>query len=229
MQSLAERLDAYMIKAVREGKERSRAGATPTPTTRQRLQRFVRGVLDASRPNPFLVDFHAFVTSLARLGAISSLSQLVLKADRAGGAGHLSGRRVVGFQPRRSGQSPAGRLGDQALAACGNGSRAAGRPRKQIGRMGARSCSPRARLLALRRAHPQLFSAGDYQPLEVVGERSQHLCAFARNYGGLSLVVAVPRLVYQLHRGRRDRRLERCRNQAPAQRCVAGCLYPAPA
>ena len=36
-------------------------------------------MLDASRTNPFLVEFHSFVMSLARLGAISSLSQLVLK------------------------------------------------------------------------------------------------------------------------------------------------------
>ena len=36
-------------------------------------------VLDASRTNPFLAEFHAFVESLARPGAIASLAQLVLK------------------------------------------------------------------------------------------------------------------------------------------------------
>lgn len=57
------------------------------------------------------------------------------------------------------------------------------------------------RLLALRLTHPKLFATGDYQPLEAAGERSDHLCAFSRSHRSLRLVVAVPRLVYQLYRG----------------------------
>jgi (1->4)-alpha-D-glucan 1-alpha-D-glucosylmutase len=57
------------------------------------------------------------------------------------------------------------------------------------------------KLLEWRRSHPDLFAEADYQPLEVTGERSAHLCAFARNRGGASLIVAVPRLVYALYRG----------------------------
>ena len=54
------------------------------------------------------------------------------------------------------------------------------------------------RLLALRRAHPELFAIGSYQPIEVSGKRGQHLCAFTRDQAGLMLVVVVPRLMYQL-------------------------------
>src|SRR5204862_2313201 len=43
------------------------------------LTQFVRGVLNASRPSPFLADFHGFMLSLVRHAGISSLSQLVLK------------------------------------------------------------------------------------------------------------------------------------------------------
>ena len=50
------------------------------------------------------------------------------EADRAGGAGHLSGRRIVGFQPRRPRQPPAGRLGRAPGAARRGGRRLAGRP-----------------------------------------------------------------------------------------------------
>lgn len=57
------------------------------------------------------------------------------------------------------------------------------------------------RLLEWRRSHPDLFAEADYQPLEVTGERSAHLCAFSRNRGGASLIVAVPPLVYALCRG----------------------------
>ena len=55
------------------------------------------------------------------------------------------------------------------------------------------------RLLELRRRHPALFAEGDYQPIEVEGERSTHICAFARNRGDETIVVAVPRLVHQLY------------------------------
>src|SRR5207248_2707496 len=54
-------------------------------------------------------------------------------------------------------------------------------------------------LLALRRAHPELFAAGDYRPLEIGdGSNADRLCAFARSHDGATLVVAVPRLTWGL-------------------------------
>src|SRR6202140_4243796 len=67
-----------MIKAVREGKQQS-SWSNPNTAYEAALQRFVQTVLDATRANPFLVEFHAFGETLGRLGAIASLSQLVLK------------------------------------------------------------------------------------------------------------------------------------------------------
>src|SRR6266446_1155641 len=78
MRDFAERLESYMIKAVREGKEQS-SWSNPNAGYEAALQRFVHNALDASRPNLFLADVHDLVASLAPLGAISSLSQLVLK------------------------------------------------------------------------------------------------------------------------------------------------------
>lgn len=75
---LAERIEAYMIKAVREGKQKS-SWSNPNTAYEAALQRFVQTVLDATRANPFLVEFHGFGETLGRLGAIASLSQLVLK------------------------------------------------------------------------------------------------------------------------------------------------------
>ena len=78
MAALAERLEAYMVKAVREAKEQS-SWSNPNADYEAAVRRFVRGALDASRPNPFLAEFHGFVASLARPAAITSLAQLVLK------------------------------------------------------------------------------------------------------------------------------------------------------
>src|SRR3954451_14289761 len=75
---LAERIEAAMIKSVREGKEHS-SWSYPDDNYEAGVTRFLRGALDATRPNPFLADLSAFVAPLARPAAIASLSQLVLK------------------------------------------------------------------------------------------------------------------------------------------------------
>jgi len=58
-----------------------------------------------------------------------------------------------------------------------------------------------ARLLGLRRDHPELFASGDYHAVEIGdGRNADRLCAFARQYAGEALTVAVPRLTYSLFR-----------------------------
>jgi (1->4)-alpha-D-glucan 1-alpha-D-glucosylmutase len=199
MRNLGERLEAYMIKAVREGKQQS-SWSNPNVAYEAALQRFVQTVLDATRPNPFLVEFHAFVESLARLGAISSLSQLVLKLTVPGlpdiyQGGELwdfslvdpDNRRPVDWSVRRT------LLGEVSGASPADLS--------QNWRDGREKIFVAYKLLKLRRMQPKLFAGGDYQPLEVEGEASGHLCAFSRKSGDKALIVAVPRLVYGLYRG----------------------------
>jgi len=199
VKGLAERLEAYMIKAVREGKQQS-SWSNPNVAYEAALQRFVQTVLDATRPNPFLVEFHAFVEPLARLAAISSLSQLVLKLTVPGVPDIYQGgelwdfnlvdpdnRRPVDWDVRRAlleevtGASPA------ELAQKWQD----GREKMFVAR----------KLLELRRMRPELFAAGDYQPLDAEGEASDYLCAFVRKRGDEALVVAVPRLVHRLYQG----------------------------
>jgi (1->4)-alpha-D-glucan 1-alpha-D-glucosylmutase len=196
---LGERIEAYMIKAVREGKQQS-SWSYPNTAYEAALQHFVRAVLDASRRSPFLTEFHAFVTSLARLGAVASLSQLVLKLTVPGVPDIYQGgelwdyslvdpdnRRPVDWNIRQRLLEEVGAVSVANLA-----------ERWQDGR---EKLFVARRLLEWRRSHPDLFAEADYQPLEVEGDRSGHLCAFARNRGGASLIVAVPRLVYALYRG----------------------------
>jgi (1->4)-alpha-D-glucan 1-alpha-D-glucosylmutase len=52
--------------------------------------------------------------------------------------------------------------------------------------------------LRCRRAHPGLFSAGSYSPLEAVGPQAEHVFSFARSHGECAALVAVPRLVAKL-------------------------------
>src|SRR5262249_6446198 len=57
-----------------------------------------------------------------------------------------------------------------------------------------------SRLLQFRRAHPALFSEGEYIPVRVSGTHSNHIIAFARRFHDEWCVVAVPRLCASLTR-----------------------------
>jgi (1->4)-alpha-D-glucan 1-alpha-D-glucosylmutase len=199
VESLAERLDAYMIKAVRERKLAT-SWSNPNAEYETALSRYVRAVLDPSRGNPFLAEFSGFVNATARAAAITSLAQLALKLTVPGVPDIYQGgelwdfslvdpdnRRPVDWETRRRLLALTEAARPQELAREWHD----GREKLFLTRC----------LLSLRRRHPDLFAAGDYQPLEVSGGSSQHLCAFSRSHQGLTLVVAVPRLVHQLHRG----------------------------
>ena len=195
--ALAERLCAYMIKAVREAKEQS-SWSNPNAAYEAGVQRFVRGVLDASRINPFLARFHGFFMSLARPGAISSLSQLVLKLTVPGvpdiyQGGELWDFNLVDPDNRRAiDWTSRNRL--LAMVSAGSLTDLGGRCED-----GREKIFVIHRLLRLRRSHPELFAEADYRPLEVEGECGNHLCAFIRSRGDQALAVAVPRLVGRLY------------------------------
>ena len=196
---LAERIEMAMIKSVREGKEQS-SWSYPNLAYEAGLARFVGGVLDAARSNPFLADFAGFVAMLARPAAIASLAQLVLKLTVPGVPDLYQGgelwdfslvdpdnRRPVDFALRQ-------RL---AEAICGATPGDLARDWQD----GREKLFVAARLLGLRRDHPAVFASGDYQPLEVSeGRNAERICAFARHHAGAALVVAVPRLAYGLFR-----------------------------
>ena len=196
---LTERIAAAMIKSVREGKEQS-SWSYPNLDYEAGLTRFVHGVLDASYANPFLSNFAEFIGSLARPAAIASLAQLVLKLTVPGVPDIYQGgelwdfslvdpdnRRPLDFAQRR-------KLLDEI----------SGISAAQLGERwhdGREKLFVAARLLALRRDHPELFAAGDYQPLGIEeGRNSDRLCAFVRRDRDKALVVVAPHLTYGLFR-----------------------------
>jgi (1->4)-alpha-D-glucan 1-alpha-D-glucosylmutase len=198
MQNLRERFEEYIVKAAREAKEET-SWSNPNAVYEAALTRFVSTVLDAARPNPFLTEFHAFVETLARPAAIASLSQLVLKLTAPGVPDIYQGgelwdfnlvdpdnRRPVDWACRRAILDVGDALTPGDVA--------------QNWRQGWEKLFVTRRLLELRRALPDLFAAGDYRPLDVSGDRSQHICAFARAGGEVAIAVAAPRLVWGLYR-----------------------------
>ncbi|MGO8916795.1 MAG: malto-oligosyltrehalose synthase [Stellaceae bacterium] len=96
LEAFAARVQATMIKAAREAKERS-SWSNPNAAYEAVLARFVAGALDGSRPNPFLADMHGFVTGLARPGAINSLAQTLVKLAAPGVADTYQGGELWDF------------------------------------------------------------------------------------------------------------------------------------
>jgi (1->4)-alpha-D-glucan 1-alpha-D-glucosylmutase len=200
VKTLAERIAAYMVKAVREGKEES-GWSNPNADYEAALDRFVSTVLDASRANAFLTDFHGFIAPVARLSAISSLSQLAVKLTAPGVPDIYQGCELWDFSlvDPDNRRPPDWRLRSELLDAISNGGPSHLNGGWQDGRAKIFLAS---RLLRLRAQYPALFAEGEYLPLSATGGRGDdHLCAFARQHDGAVLVVAVPRLVYRLYQG----------------------------
>jgi len=200
MKAFAERISAYMTKAVREGKEES-SWSNPNEAYEAALGRFIAAVLDASRPNAFIADFHSFIETIARPAAIASLAQTALKLTAPGVPDTYQGcelwdfslvdpdnRRLPDWDRRRKLLPIVVQAEPASLVA--------------EWRDGREKLFLTTRLLRLRAEHPALFAQGEYQPLYAEGGRAdEHLCAFARRHGTTTLVMAVPRLVHRLQRG----------------------------
>ncbi len=193
MPAFAERMVAFMQKALREGKERS-SWTHPDAAYEEAVSRFIHGVLAVSSTNAFPADFAGFVESVARFGAINSLAQTLLKLTIPGVPDIYRGadlwdaslvdpdnRRPVDYAQRRRVLAEI----DGAMAADLRAGWRDGREKLFLIQ----------RLLGLRGRQPELFEKGDYQPLTATGRLANHVCAFARKLDGRRLVVVVPRLL----------------------------------
>jgi (1->4)-alpha-D-glucan 1-alpha-D-glucosylmutase len=191
-----DRLKQYMTKALREGKTHT-SWVDINEEYEARVMSFLES-LYASKE--FLSDFAGFQKKVAYYGALSSLSQLVLKAASPGLPDFYRGsetwdlsladpdnRRPVDF-PRLI-ETLKGLEQDPDLHNL--------LKHWEDGRI--KTCVT-WKLLELRREQPDLFLNGEYIPLRVTGARADHVIAFARHLHDQWCIVAVPRLCVSLTR-----------------------------
>ena len=203
---LVRRVQAYMEKATHEAKVRT-SWVNPNGPYDHAVRDFVAKILELRKDNRFLADFRQFHEAIVDAGLYTSLSQLTLKLMSPGVPDIYQGqelwnlslvdpdnRRPVDYAPRKW------LLGELTAAL------AAG-PQRQLELARELARNPRdsrlklfvtSQLLKFRRDQPALFSSGTYQPLEVVGPKAKHLCAFAWRSEGQSALVIVPRLIASL-------------------------------
>jgi len=210
MSSFAERVAAFMQKAMREAKERS-SWDNPDAAYEAALERFVRETLEPSNTNAFPEQIARWVRRLARLGAINSLGQTLLRLTipgvpdtyRGSEAWDLSlvdpdNRRPVDYALRQ-----------RLLELAERTSQAVADPERRAPALRALAhdwSDGREKLyllravLSFRREHAVLFREGSYVPLTVEGPHAEHVCAFMREHAGERAVVIVPRLLAKLTR-----------------------------
>lgn len=190
--SLIERLQAYMTKAGREAK-RSTSWINPNADYEAAVNDFIAQLLNNPERNAFLRDFTSFVATIAFFGRVNSLVTTVLKITSPGVPDFYQGTELPVFtlvDPDNRAQV------DFAAAAAHLESLANVLDVRALfdGSEGVRAkLYVTAKLLQFRAADVALFALGSYQPLQVEGEKKDHVFAFVRSHEGRSCVVIVPR------------------------------------
>jgi len=192
----SDRFKQYVIKALREGKAH-----TSWIDIDEDYERKALSFIDSLYSNrSFLRNFARLQKEVAYFGALSSLSQLVLKATSPGIPDFYRGTETWDFSladPDNRRPVDFGLLKEmmQDLTERAN-------PRRLLKQWpdGRIKMYLTAKLLQFRRRHPRLFDEGEYIPLRVTGARADHVIAFARRFQNDWCLVAVPRLCASLTR-----------------------------
>ncbi|HSD59808.1 MAG TPA: malto-oligosyltrehalose synthase [Burkholderiales bacterium] len=203
LEAFRARIEAYMLKAVREAKVHS-SWINPNPDYEGALARFIGAILGSTERNLFLADFVPAQRRIARFGLYNSLSATLVKIASPGVPDIYQGteiwdlslvdpdnRRPVDYARR-------GALLEELEALVASaGEELPARARGMLEDMedGRTKLYVIWRALQARRQHPRLYQDGGYLPLAVSGARSEHVCAFARVQGDAAAVVVVPRLL----------------------------------
>jgi len=204
-----ERLSNHMRKAIRESKTHSH-WTEPNLPYEAATEGFIHALLSDSKDNSFLHDFMLFQRKVAFFGLFNSLAQVALKLTAPGVPDVYQGtelwdynmvdpdnRRPVDYEKRRR------MLADMRRKVSEEGVEISGfiRGLLQNHQNGQIKMYLVWRILQMRRRQRSLFERGAYLPIEVVGAKREHLCAFERRSADGSIVTLAARLVSTLSQG----------------------------
>lgn len=210
--ALVERLVDYMRKATKEAK-RLTSWISPNREYDEGVARFVRDTLQSATSTRFLNDFLPFARRLAELGAINSLSQVVIKIGSPGVPDFYQGselwdlnlvdpdnRRPVDFEPRQA-------TLDEILCTLDNLQNCPDKSKCGVARDllerwpdGKIKMHVTAASLRYRTRHQALFLDGTYEPLQVLGMHASSAVAFARGLGDQIAIIVAARLTARIDR-----------------------------
>jgi (1->4)-alpha-D-glucan 1-alpha-D-glucosylmutase len=199
--SFRERMQAYALKAAREGKQET-SWLNPHAAYEAGLRTFIERILDRSTSAEFLGSLETLARRVSLLGALNSLSQITLKATIPGVPDFYQGtefwdlslvdpdnRRPVDFKAR--------------AAVLGSTAAPDWKDLVQNWSNGHLKLAWTRRLLKLRTEFAEMFADGDYAPLRVTGAHRQHIIAFARRRGRDAAITAVAKSLAPFSQGGR--------------------------
>jgi (1->4)-alpha-D-glucan 1-alpha-D-glucosylmutase len=195
------RMQAYALKAAREGKQET-SWLNPNQAYEAGLRTFLERILDRSASAEFINSLETLAQRVALLGALNSLSQITLKATMPGVPDFYQGtefwdlslvdpdnRRPVDFAERAAVLASMETPDWESLA--------------QHWPNGHIKLAWTRHLLKLRTELAGVFTRGDYQPLQISGPHRDHVIAFARRHGRDAAVIAVAKSFAPMSQGGR--------------------------
>jgi (1->4)-alpha-D-glucan 1-alpha-D-glucosylmutase len=199
--ALCERMQAYAVKAAREGKQET-SWLNPDEAYEAGLQTFIARILDRSISAEFVASLENMAQRVALLGALNSLGQITLKATMPGMPDFYQGtefwdlslvdpdnRRPVDFANRAAVLASIEKPDWQDLA--------------QHWPDGHIKLAWTRHLLKLRTELAEVFARGDYEPLEVSGPHRDHIIAFIRRRGRNAAITVVAKSFVPFSQGGR--------------------------
>jgi (1->4)-alpha-D-glucan 1-alpha-D-glucosylmutase len=200
--SFVERIQAYALKAAREGKEET-SWLNPNAAYESGLRDFIARILDPSLSAEFMESLNGLARRVSLLGALNSLSQLTLKATMPGVPDFYQGteswdlslvdpdnRRPVDFSARAAVLKFTEEPDWPSLVS-----------NWQNGHV---KLAWTRRLLKLRAELADVFTYGEYVPLGVNGRDSDHVVAFARRHGKEAAITIIGRCFERFSEGGRS-------------------------
>ncbi|MGA3172107.1 MAG: malto-oligosyltrehalose synthase [Chthoniobacteraceae bacterium] len=186
------RIQKYMAKAIKEAKVNS-SWIQPNENWDNAVREFIAAILDTKKRNSFLDVFQPIAEEIAQIGAINSLSQLLIKLTAPGVPDIYQGdeiwdlslvdpdnRRAVDYEKRRQMLREVRRDSPEEMMA--------------NWRDGRIKMFLTQKMLTYRREHFELFAKGEYLPVQSTGAYAESVFAYARRYEGLMLLVIAPRV-----------------------------------
>jgi len=198
--TFCERIQNYMLKAMREAKQNT-SWINRNTEYETAVTSFVQALLSDGAENHFLNDFLPLQRRVARIGLWNSLSQTLLKLTCPGVPDIYQGNELWNFSlVDPDNRRPVDYMRSQNVYEHFRGWSDTPEPSAiatliESPNDGQIKSYLIWRILRLRQQHQDLFQRGEYQPLPVDGERADHVIAFARRSGDGSVFVVAPRLV----------------------------------
>ena len=194
-----DRIKNYTIKAVREAKVHT-GWLKPDTEYEDTFLGFIEKILEPSKGNVFLAQLRQWTGRIARLGALNSLSQTLLKLTCPGAPDLYQGSELwdLHFVDPDNRQAVDFARRQRLLAAIKE------REKENLHLLlldllthwqdGRVKLFLIYKALNFRARQSELFQNGSYVPLAVSGTAARQVCAFARRDGVVWSLVAVPRL-----------------------------------